>query len=103
MVVVNKTRVAMVPTGFSPNGDQTNDRLLVHGQDGTVVRSFRVFDRWGELLFEDADFAVNDKSRGWDGSYRGDASNPGVYVWSLVVEYKDGVKEALSGHTTLIR
>lgn len=102
-IVVNKRRVALVPTGFSPNNDTNNDRLLVHGQDGTKVKVFRVFDRWGELLFEDGDFEVNDKSRGWDGTYRGEPVNAGVYVWSLVVEYVDGVEESFNGHTTLVR
>lgn len=102
-VKVSKTRVALVPTGFSPNNDTKNDRLLVHGHDGTIVKSFRVFDRWGELLFEDADFGINDASRGWDGTFRGEPVNAGVYVWALVVEYVDGVEEALNGHTTLIR
>lgn len=102
-IVVNKTRVALVPTGFSPNDDTKNDRLIVHGHQGTMVKSFRVFDRWGEMLFEDFDFGVNEKSRGWDGTFRGEPVNAGVYVWSLTVEYIDGVEETLSGHTTLIR
>lgn len=49
---VAKPRSAVVPTGFTPNGDGVNDILQVHGLPGTIVRTFRVYDRWGELLLK---------------------------------------------------
>ena len=64
---------------------------------------FKVFDRWGELLYEDQSFAVNQLSRGWDGSFRGQPNDPGVYVWVLEAEYIDGRRETLKGDVTLIR
>ncbi|MEO6760001.1 MAG: gliding motility-associated C-terminal domain-containing protein, partial [Saprospiraceae bacterium] len=104
-VHVEKPRGVYVPTGFTPNGDLENDRLIVHGKSSQVrnVRLFRVYDRWGELVFEDRDFQVNDLNRGWDGQFRGKNSDPGVYVWYLEAEYPDGYEEALKGQATLIR
>ncbi|HKK78816.1 MAG TPA: gliding motility-associated C-terminal domain-containing protein, partial [Phaeodactylibacter sp.] len=102
-VIVDKPRVVEVPTGFTPNGDGTNDRLLVHGQSPTVVNRFQVFDRWGELLYQARDFAVNDPDVGWDGIYRGKPVDPGVYIWYLEVTYRDGQQAAFQGQTTLIR
>ncbi|MCB0571139.1 MAG: proprotein convertase P-domain-containing protein [Phaeodactylibacter sp.] len=102
-VYVKKERVVMVPTGFTPNGDGHNDMLTVHGKNGTAVKRFQIFDRWGELLFQNGGFAVNDASAGWDGNYRGQPANGGVYVWYLIVEYQDGMQEAFRGETTLIR
>ncbi|MCB0543086.1 MAG: gliding motility-associated C-terminal domain-containing protein, partial [Saprospiraceae bacterium] len=106
-IVVNviKPRGAYVPTGFSPNGDLTNDLLVVYGKSLQIRRvvSFRVYDRWGEKLYEDSDFSVNDETRGWDGSFRGRNCDPGVYVWYVEVEYRDGYRESLSGNVTLIR
>lgn len=102
-VIVDKPRVVEVPTGFTPNGDRTNDRLLVHGQSPTVVNRFQVFDRWGELLYQARDFEVNDPDVGWDGSFRGKPADPGVYVWYLEVTYRDGQQAAFQGQTTLIR
>lgn len=104
-VYVDKPRIIAVPTGFSPNGDNTNEILMVHGKDGenTMVRRFRIFDRWGELVHEDADFMVNDHQHGWNGLFKGQPANAGVYVWYLEVVYKDGMEETLSGHTNLIR
>lgn len=103
MVVVEKDRNAYVPSGFSPNGDDLNDLLVVHGKDISKVRIFRVYDRWGEMVFEDADFDANDDSRGWDGSFKGQKMNPGVFVWYTEVEFIDGSVEVYKGNTTLIR
>lgn len=103
-VIVEKPRSVLVPTGFSPNGDGKNDQLLVHGLEGTQVSIFRVFDRWGELVYERTDFPVNDRSFGWDGTFRGEALNSGVYIWYLEAVYPfDQRVEQFKGQTTLIR
>lgn len=102
-ILVDIERRVLVPTGFSPNGDGENDLLMVHGIEGTQVKLFRVFDRWGELVYEASDFQVNDPLIGWDGRFRGQLMNSGVFIWYLEVEYADGVEEAFKGNTTLIR
>lgn len=102
-VHVEKPRRVSVPTGFSPNGDLENDRLLVHGQKGVKIRDFRVFDRWGELLWQAENFDINDPQIGWDGMFRGQPTGAGVFVWVLEVEYMDGVREVLKGNTMLVR
>ncbi|MEZ4966437.1 MAG: choice-of-anchor L domain-containing protein [Saprospiraceae bacterium] len=102
-VIVEKPRRVYVPTAFSPNGDFNNDRLLVHGQESAFILNFRVFDRWGEMVFEDQQFNLNDPDTGWDGDFRGKPMDPGVYVWILEVQYIDGYTEILKGNTTLIR
>ena len=75
------------------------------GIDGneTFVVSFQVFDRQTNLLYEDANFDVNDPTRGWDGTDEGRLVNAGVYLYKLVVRYEDFSQETLTGHTTLIR
>lgn len=103
LVNVEKPRKIFVPTAFSPDGDFNNDRLIVHGQQSARVLDFRIFDRWGELVFEGKDFALNDTDTGWDGEFRGKPMDPGVYVWVLEVEYMDGAREVFKGNTILIR
>ncbi|MEM6964004.1 MAG: choice-of-anchor L domain-containing protein [Bacteroidota bacterium] len=102
-IFVRKLREVAVPSAFSPNGDSNNDLLLVHGREGSTVSLFRVYDRWGELVFETGGFAVNNPLVGWDGTYDGKELNPGVYIWYLEVEFEDGATEVLKGHTTLIK
>ncbi|MEZ5044858.1 MAG: proprotein convertase P-domain-containing protein [Saprospiraceae bacterium] len=102
-VFVEKPRLALVPTGFTPNNDNNNDLLQVHGMDKTFVKVFQVFDRWGELLYEQRDFEVN-QSLGWDGTFRNEPMASGVYIWYMEVVYPyDDAEETLWGQTTLIR
>ena len=102
-VFVSNDRTILVPTAFSPNGDGNNDRLLIHGALGIQILEFRVYDRWGELLFEDRDIPINGALRGWDGSFRGKEMSPGVYIWNLEAEFPDGLRLPFQGQTTLIR
>ncbi len=102
-IIVNKKRIVEVPTGFTPNGDGANDRLIVHGMAPTQVLRFQVFDRWGELIYQQTDFQVNDAAAGWDGTFRGQPVAPGVYIWTVEAAFEDGREEIFRGQTTLIR
>ncbi len=102
-VWVRANRIVLVPTAFTPNQDGQNDKLLVHGREGTRIIVFKIFDRWGEQLFEQEDFPINDPQIGWDGTFKGEQMNSGVYIWTLEVEFIDGFKQLFSGQTTLLR
>ncbi len=102
-VWVIANRVVLVPTAFTPNLDGQNDKLLIHGREGTKIIVFKIFDRWGEQLFEQEDFPINDPQIGWDGTFKGEQMNSGVYIWTLEVEFIDGFKQLFSGQTTLLR
>ena len=102
-VFVEKLKAVNVPTGFTPNNDNANDLLIVHGRPGTMVSKFQVWNRWGELLYETGDFEVNSSTHGWDGTFRGTPSNSDTYIWYLEVEYPDGTNEIFRGQTNLIR
>jgi gliding motility-associated-like protein len=106
-ITVEKPRNIYVPTGFTPkNGsisDNINDKLIVHGRKGTIIDLFRVYDRWGELVYEARTFAINDENAGWNGTFKGIDMMSGIFVWYIEATYIDGAKEILKGHTTLIR
>jgi gliding motility-associated-like protein len=102
-IFTEKDLQAFVPTGFTPNGDGRNDRLLVHGRAGVRVLSFRIFDRWGQLLYENSDFMVNDTDNGWDGTFRGKPAEAGTYIWSMTIQSPEEDQETQSGQTMLIR
>lgn len=86
-----------IPNIFSPNADGVNDVLYIRG--GSILEmTFRIFDRWGEKLFES-----NDPSNGWDGTFRGIACEEGVYVYFLkaISENDEIIKR--SGTVTLVK
>lgn len=100
---VRDTRQIFVPDAFSPNGDGDNDLFLPMGLASTVIASFRVFDRWGNLLFERTEHALNDPDAGWDGRYRGRDLPTGIYVYQLEVRFADGRTQRFGGDVMLIR
>jgi gliding motility-associated-like protein len=102
-VRVNTNRTVYVPNAFTPNGDQTNDIFQIHGIEGTQILQLRIYDRWGEKVFERANFSVNDPSFGWDGTFRGSEMNTGVFGWTIDVLFTDGETRQFSGNVTLIR
>lgn len=93
-----------VPTGFSPNGDGNNDVLYVRGVGIQRVNLFRIFDRWGNLMFEVTDATANDTQFSWDGTDPGGASlNPGVFVYVAEVVCSNGDVLKQTGNVTLIK
>ncbi len=103
-VTVDRQSRVYVPSAFSPNGDGINDRLTVFGSSAvTSVASFRVFDRWGGLVFDGVNLAPNDAASGWDGSVKGKAALPGVYVYLIEIRLADGQTEMVEGEVLLVR
>jgi len=76
-----------IPSGFSPNNDGINDFLTVFASSGIVVNYLRVFDRWGNLVFERINLPTNIESQGWDGKYKGKPLDGGVYLWVAEVVF----------------
>ena len=60
--------------------------------------SFKVFNRWGELVFETTDITI-----GWDGTYKGQAQEMDAYAYVLSATFVDGSSQSKSGNVTLIR
>jgi gliding motility-associated-like protein len=92
-----------VPNTFTPNGDGSNDIFYPRGTGVFRISALRVFNRWGELVFEKRDFQVNDASAGWNGTYKGQAAKPDVYVYQLDVFCNNGETVRLNGNIALIR
>jgi len=103
-IKVDEAVRVFVPNAFSPNGDGTNEVLIVYSPgDVQEVKAFRVFSRWGELVFEQRNFPPNFEGYGWDGTFRGAAMNTGVFVYLVEVILIDGRTEILTGDVTLFR
>lgn len=103
-ITVDDAPRVFVPNAFSPNGDGDNDLLMVYSPgDVAQVRSFQIFSRWGERVFERHNFSPNFPAYGWDGTFQGQLLPNGVFVYVLEMELVDGRVEYLSGNVTLLR
>lgn len=94
-----------IPTAFSPNEDGNNDYFIFFGDVAKIdkVLDFKVFNRWGNLLFSDNTVQMNNISNGWDGKFRGSDVQAGTYVFYLKVQLKDGTAIEEKGDVTLLR
>lgn len=104
-VIVSKPRRTFPPNVFSPgNDDGINDRFTIFtDRSAKKIQLMRVFDRWGNLVFEGADFPPNDSNFGWDGTFRSKKSPEGVYTWVVLMEYLDGEVISYKGDISLVR
>ena len=92
-----------IPNAFTPNGDRLNERFYIKGQGIQEIRSFRIFNRWGTLLFEKGGVKINDPSYGWDGTFKGTQQPEGVYSYSVELVCSNGLLVPIKGIVTLIR
>ena len=104
LVEVLKKRPIFIPTVFSPNGDGVNDFFTVYGnQAATSVRDFKIFSRWGELMYQKQDFSLNVDNLGWNGTFNGVALQPDVYAFYAVIRFIDGEEILYKGDVTLVK
>lgn len=97
-VVECKPEMVYVPNTFTPNGDGLNDKLYVRGIGLRALNYFRVFDRWGRLVYDSKNI-----SDGWDGTINGKEADVATYVYVLNGYCSSGQEVEKSGNVTLIR
>lgn len=86
-----------VPNAFTPNGDGINDKIFVRGY-GISKMTWKIYNRWGQKVFE-----TNDRTQGWDGTFKGSLQPKEVYHYVLSVQYIDNTKYDKKGDITLLR
>jgi gliding motility-associated-like protein len=89
--------VIFVPTGFTPNKNGVNDLLRPKGELKSL-ESFKVFNRWGQMMFQ-----TKEMGAGWDGKYKGTDQPSDTYTWILTGVGNDGQPIKITGKTFLIR
>ncbi len=105
-VDIDKNRNVYIPNVFSPNGDGINDLFRVFtGAGVTAINFVRVYDRWGELMFDVSDLppSGDGTSPGWDGSFRGKVMKPAVFMYLIEVQFVDEKVLLYRGDVTLVR
>jgi gliding motility-associated-like protein len=92
-----------IPNTFTPNGDGQNDVFYPRGTGLDKVRSFRVYNRWGEVVFERSGMPLNDAAYAWDGTYKGNVLPPDVFVYVVEATCEGGEIMTIKGDVTLVR
>jgi len=92
--------IVAVPNAFSPNNDPLALNETFRPIPGGIssIRYFRVFNRYGELVFE-----TNQLSKGWDGNYKGMPQHAGAYTWVLSCISVTGTQINKKGTVVLVR
>jgi gliding motility-associated-like protein len=96
-VIITKSPNLFHPNSFTPNGDGLNDTFKVYGQYTAQVE-FKIFNRWGELLF-----FTTDLTESWDGTSKGNAMPEGTYVFRAYLTDLTGQTSERSGNVLLLR
>jgi gliding motility-associated-like protein len=92
-----------IPNTFSPNSDGVNDRFYPRGTGIERIQAMRIFNRWGELIYEKKNFSANDQSAAWDGTYKGKQADADTYVYMVDFICENAVILTYKGNITLIR
>jgi gliding motility-associated-like protein len=98
IIVVGNCNI-LVPSAFTPNNDGKNDYLFPTNAFGADNLIFRIYNRFGQLVFETRDW-----QKKWDGNVNGQPQNSGTYVWYLSYTLRStGRKYNFKGTTLLVR
>ena len=89
-----------IPGGFTPNRDGKNDRVYPIAVGISVFYSFKIFNRWGNLVFESNSL---DPDLGWDGTLKGRDQPADTYTWVVYGIGLTGKPISKSGSLVLIR
>ena len=88
-----------VPSAFTPNGDGLNDRLRPIGIGYHSFNYFRIFNRWGQIVYS----SIYLEDDGWDGTFGGKPAPLDTYFYELSINDRFGKVQKLKGDITLIR
>ena len=101
--VLCKKEDVFIANAFTPNNDNINDRFYIIGKGIKTIIFLRVYNRWGNLVFEKTYFDANNRTLGWDGKINGQDATPGLYNYTTQIICADGGIIPFNGSITLIR
>lgn len=88
-----------IPNVFSP--ENRSNFTIFTDESIDLIQNMYIYDRWGELIFTNENFAPNDPDLGWDGYFNDGRAEPGVYVYLFIFEW-NGVVQTWVGDVTLL-
>lgn len=97
-VTVNINDLLGIPTAFTPNGDGVNDYFRPANLDPQFIVEYKIYNRWGQLLFDDTN-----TTNQWDGRFNGVDQPTEVYIYLLRYQVPGQDARILRGEFTLLR
>jgi gliding motility-associated-like protein len=88
----------LMPNAFSPNNDGINDKYCIPPNVCILNFDLKIYDRWGEKVFE-----TTTMTECWDGTYKGEPLNTGVYAYYFDAELTTGDKYHQQGNISLVK
>lgn len=95
--IIIDTKIAL-PEAFTPNNDGNNDIAYVRGWGIREFINVKIFNRWGQIVFE-----TNDMSQGWDGTFNGEPQAMDTYAYTIKAIDMNGEELLVKGYITLLR
>lgn len=102
-LLIKKNYGIYYPNVIHPGGVNNGFTLFDDGSTIAQITKLSIYDRWGSQVWQQENFAANDPSLGWDGSFKGKAVVPGVYVWQAQLTLQDGSVISWQGEVTVVR
>jgi gliding motility-associated-like protein len=103
IVVICNDKNVFIPNTFSPNNDGVNDWFFPRGTGLFAIQSMRIFNRWGEMVFQKVNLSPNDQFAGWNGKYNGKTLNADVYTYVIEIVCENSQILSYKGNITLIQ
>ena len=103
IVVICNDKNVFIPNTFSPNNDGVNDWFFPRGTGLFAIQSMRIFNRWGEMVFQKVNLFPNDQFAGWNGKYNGKTLNADVYTYVIEIVCENSQILSYKGNITLIQ
>ncbi len=101
---VDQSAQVFMPSAFSPNDDGVNDFFTLYGGVNiSEIKLLRIFDRWGNEVFQNQNFAPNDEAQGWNGTYKTKKLNSGVFIFYAEILLIDGTTVIEQGDFVIVR
>ena len=103
-VNVKPTHLIHFPKAFTPFPASPGENDFLYPQSNEEVKQvdvFRLYNRWGNLVFETYEIDANDPNVGWDGTLKGKLLPSDIYIWQVEVTFIDGYQETFAGETIL--
>jgi gliding motility-associated-like protein len=103
IIVLCNNKNLFIPNTFSPNNDGVNDWFYPRGTGLFKIQSMRIFNRWGEMVFQKVNLLPNDAVSGWNGRYNGKLLTSDVYTYIIEVICENSEVLSFKGNITLIQ